>query len=244
MNCDAPERGASDGGGSGGESISGVTVRGVLRRCRALGVALGILFSLGSAAWGESGTKKDVAADLVDVARLVPAVVIDMRYATADNFTGKAVYDCSRCFLTSNTAKKLALAQTELQKRGLGLKVWDCYRPLSVQRTFWSLVPDERYVADPRKGSRHNRGASVDVTLVDADGKELPMPTAFDDFTTRASHNFSDLPANVLENRAILVKAMKGAGFQPMATEWWHYDDAAWHRYRLLDIPFEDLCRQ
>ncbi|HJV34735.1 M15 family metallopeptidase [Geomonas sp.] len=239
MNCET-QRGAGRGGVRGPLAL----LSRKLRPCRSLAIALGVLFSLSPAAWGGSCAEKEVSADLVDIARVVPSVVVDLRYATADNFTGKVVYGCNRCFLAATTAKKLAAAQAELQKLGLGLKVWDCYRPLSVQRTFWALVPDERYVADPRKGSRHNRGASVDVTLVAADGKELPMPTAFDDFTTRASQDFRDLPAQLLENRAILVRAMKSTGFHPLATEWWHYDDVDWSNYRLLDLPFEDLCRQ
>ena len=207
-------------------------------------VILGVLLSLNTAAWGDTGGKRTVSADLVDITNVVPGIVVSMRYASADNFTGKTIYDCNRCFLAGRTAQKLAIAQTELQKLGLGLKIWDCYRPLAVQKMFWSLVPDARFVADPGKGSRHNRGTAVDATLVDAEGEELRMPTTFDDFSPRASHDNDDLPDNLIGNRRVLAKAMKKAGFQPIVSEWWHYDDSDWRTSELLDIPFKDLCRE
>ncbi len=182
------------------------------------------------------------AADLVDVVSVAPGVTVEMRYATADNFTGHAVYDCGRCFLKRGTAEKVATAQRLLAAKGLSLKMWDCYRPLSVQKVFWSLVPDRRYVADPRTGSRHNRGNAVDVTLVDGHGRELPMPTRFDDFTPRAAHSAMDLPPEAIRNRQILTDAMTAAGFRPLAEEWWHYDDPD-GRGGLLDVPFDELCR-
>jgi D-alanyl-D-alanine dipeptidase len=112
-----------------------------------------------------------------------------------------------------------------------------------VQKIFWSLVPDPRYVADPAKGSRHNRGTAVDVTLVDAQGNELPMPTLFDDFSSRASRDNMNLPIQILKNRETLENAMKKAGFLPFPSEWWHFDDNAWQSFELLDIRFSDICR-
>ncbi len=191
--------------------------------------------------WGfpEPGLLNDPPA-LVDATEIVPGLVVDMRYATPDNFTGKRVYQCNSCFLREETARKLARAQVELQKGGFRLKAWDCYRPLSVQKIFWALVPDPRYVADPAKGSKHNRGTAVDVTIVDAQGNEAAMPSRFDDFTTRASRDNNDFPPEILKNRRTLESAMKKAGFEPLPSEWWHFDDNDWQAYGILDI---NICR-
>jgi D-alanyl-D-alanine dipeptidase len=181
-------------------------------------------------------------ASLVDVRSVAPEVVVEMRYAGSDNFTGRKIYDCGRCFLRQKTAEKLARAALELQEKGLYLKVWDCYRPLSVQKLFWSLVPDPRFVADPKKGSRHNRGTAVDVTLVDAAGHELEMPTGFDDFSPHAAHGETHLSAKVLANRRLLAETMQKAGFRLLQSEWWHYEDAEAGE-ELLDVSFGELCR-
>ena len=188
------------------------------------------------------GAEQPSEAPLADVRSLVPDVAVEMRYATGNNFTGSAVYDCGRCFLLRETAEKLTGVQRELKKKGLSLKLWDCYRPLSVQRLFWSRVPDTRYVADPRTGSRHNTGSAVDVTLVDESGRELPMPTPFDDFSPRAAHSYSDLPAKAKENRRLLREAMEKGGFTAISSEWWHYEDRT-AEGALLDVPFGELCR-
>lgn len=180
-------------------------------------------------------------ADLVEVTPAATGVAVEMRYARSDNFTGHTVYDCGRCFLRRDAAEKLARAQGELEKQGLGLKMWDCYRPLSVQKIFWALVPDPRYVADPKTGSRHNRGNAVDLTLVDAVGRELPMPTPFDDFTDKAAHGATDLPAEAVANRETLAAAMEKAGFRRLPSEWWHYDDSDGGG-EILDVPFSALC--
>ncbi len=184
----------------------------------------------------------EVRKDLVDVRSVAPEVVVEMRYTGSDNFTGRTIYDCGRCFLRPETAAKVARAEGELRQRGLSLKMWDCYRPLAAQKLLWSIVPDPRFVADPRKGSRHNRGNAVDVTLVDSSGRELEMPTKFDDFSPRAAHGERNLPAHVLENRRLLAETMEKAGFRRLATEWWHYDDTD-SGGDILDVPFGELCR-
>jgi D-alanyl-D-alanine dipeptidase len=181
-------------------------------------------------------------ASLVDVRSVAPEVVVAMRYAGPDNFTGQTVYSCGRCFLRRKTAEKLAKAAQELRSKRLNLKLWDCYRPLSVQKLFWSLVPDPRFVADPKQGSRHNRGTAVDVTLVDATGHELAMPTGFDDFSPQASHGETHIPANVLANRQLLAETMQRTGFRLLQSEWWHYEDAEASE-ELLDVSFDELCR-
>ena len=169
----------------------------------------------------------------------IPGLKLDIRYATAKNFTGRALYGAPRCLLRPAVVERLARAQEAAAAQGLGIKVFDCYRPLAVQREMWTLVPDERYVADPAKGSRHNRGAAVDLTLVDATGRELAMPTAFDDFSARAHRNYEDLPAATIANRALLERIMQDAGFSGLPTEWWHFDADGLERYEILDVPLK-----
>ena len=171
---------------------------------------------------------------IVDVHSVNSHVILDIRYATTNNFTGQKVYDSASCLLRASTARKLSDAQRELEQSGLGLKVYDCYRPMAVQHKFWKLVPDERYVANPAKGSRHNRGAAVDLTLVDRSGQELPMPTPFDDFTDKAHRNYAQLPFEALKNRALLEQIMTRHGFVGLPTEWWHFDDAEWASYPII----------
>jgi len=175
--------------------------------------------------------------DLVELKRTIPTLVLDIRYATTNNFTGQQLYPQARCFLRPEPAKNLRLVQAELARSGLGLKVFDGYRPLSVQRKMWQVFPQPGYVADPMKGSRHNRGAAVDVTLVWlADGSELPMPTPYDDFSTRAHRDFMQLPEEVIRNRQLLEEVMTRHGFVGLPTEWWHFDYRDWQKYPLLDV--------
>ena len=181
--------------------------------------------------------------DVVDIKKVNPRIIVDMKYATEDNFTKKKLYDSNTCFLRKSTAVKLDAVQKELERMDLGLKVWDCYRPLGVQRILWAILPDERYVADPKTGSRHNRASAVDVTLVDSQGKELQMPTGFDDFSPRADHQFQDVPDQAIRNRGLLKSLMEKAGFIALPEEWWHYDDDKWMKFDLMDIPFQDLLR-
>ncbi len=182
-------------------------------------------------------------ADVVDIKAVNPRIIIDMKYATVDNFTKRRLYDSNTCFLRKSTAVKLDAVQKELERMNLGLKVWDCYRPLAVQRILWAILPDERYVANPKTGSRHNRASAVDLTVVDSQGTELQMPTGFDDFTLRADHHYQDLPDQVIRNRELLKNLMKRAGFIPLPEEWWHYDDGEWMKFDLMDIRFQDLLK-
>ncbi|MER3433977.1 MAG: peptidase M15 [Leptolyngbya sp. ERB_1_1] len=176
---------------------------------------------------------------LVDIQAINPRIVLDIRYATTNNFVKQQLYPQARCILRVSVAQQLSRVQTDLETRGLGLKVYDCYRPLSVQKRLWEIKPDERYVANPAYGSRHNRGVAVDLTLVDrSSGKELAMPTAFDDFTDRAHRDYNNLPAQVLKNRQLLEDAMVRAGFIPLPTEWWHFDGKGWQNFSVRDVPF------
>jgi len=158
-----------------------------------------------------------------EVSRLLPDAVLDLRYATDNNFVDTVMYDCGRCFLRPEVALAIRDIQSELASQGLGLKFFDCYRPRPIQYKLWEKVPDPRYVADPNKGSMHNRGAAVDLTIVDAEGKELEMGTDFDFFGPRAYHNYTELPDTVLANRRLLKSTMEKHQFRPTSTEWWHY---------------------
>jgi D-alanyl-D-alanine dipeptidase len=186
-----------------------------------------------------AGSGPEVA--LVDIESVNPHIRLDIRYATANNFTRQVLYPKAKCYLRKPVAERLSEVQARLEGMSRGLRVFDCYRPLSVQKRMWALVPDERYVADPAKGSRHNRGAAVDVTLVGPDGKDLDMPTPYDDFTEKAHGDYMNLPAAVIANRALLELVMKRAGFEPLPTEWWHFDAVGWESYGILDVDFDRL---
>ncbi len=210
-----------------------------------------ILLTTGAAfkAWGETKVEPSAevsrkTADIVDLKEMSPRIIVDMKYATDDNFTKKRLYDSNTCFLRRSTIVKLDAVQKQLERMNLGLKVWDCYRPLVVQRILWGILPDERYVANPQTGSRHNRASAVDVTLVDSEGKELQMPTGFDDFSPRADHHCQDLPDQTIRNRELLKGLMERAGFISLPEEWWHYDDEKWMQFDIVDVPFQDLVQR
>ncbi|AWA30670.1 peptidase M15 [Flavobacterium magnum] len=150
--------------------------------------------------------------------------VLDMKYATEDNFLKSAVYDCPECYLRLKTVRSLLKANRKFLKMGYKIKLFDCYRPLSVQRKMWKIVSNPEYVADPAKGSIHNRGGAVDITLVDQNGIELDMGTPFDFFGREAAHDYQDLSDAVLKNRKKLKKVMLKCGFKAFASEWWHYN--------------------
>lgn len=179
--------------------------------------------------------------DFVEVQKINPHIRLDIRYATSNNFLGRPVYPEAACFLRYEAAQALSDVQKELETLGLGVKVFDGYRPLSVQKEMWKIMPDARYVANPNKGSRHNRGMAVDLTLVDSTGKELPMPTGFDNFTVRAHHSYRKLPQQVRINRWILKTVMEKHGFKPITSEWWHYDYHGWRKYPVMDVSFKEL---
>jgi D-alanyl-D-alanine dipeptidase len=161
--------------------------------------------------------------ELVDVSAVIPDAVIDLRYATKDNFTGEVLYPNATCKLRRAVAERLVKAAALLRAQDRRLLVWDCYRPASIQAELWKRVPDERYVANPKKGSRHSRGAAIDVALVDRDGNAVVLPTSFDDFSRAAHRKHALRGARGVEARR-LSAAMVKVGFVPMPTEWWHYD--------------------
>jgi beta-N-acetylhexosaminidase/D-alanyl-D-alanine dipeptidase len=215
-----------------------------MRTSASLRLVIGWIALLAFDAGAELGGRP---GDFVDVAEEVPSIKIELRYATTNNFTGKAIYTSKRCLLRRDVADRLESVQEELEELGLGLKIWDGYRPFSVQKRFWKIFPNDRYVAMPTEwygrpldGSKHCRGAAVDVTLIDLKtGKELEMPTQFDDFSKRAHRNNKDCTPTARKNRELLEKMMVDEGFEPMPTEWWHFNVEGWEKYELSDAPVE-----
>jgi D-alanyl-D-alanine dipeptidase len=181
--------------------------------------------------------------DLVDASLLSKGnLKLDIRYATEKNFAKRKMYQAGRCLLRRDAAEALVQA-SELAKKAsppFSICALDCYRPLSIQKALWKLVPDERYVASPAKGSNHNRGMAVDVTACRADGTELEMPTAFDDFTEKAHRDHPAASARAGDNYKALDDVMTKSGFTPLKTEWWHYDMPGWEAAPLLDVPVSD----
>lgn len=165
-------------------------------------------------------------AAFVRVRDYIPDILVELRYAGADNFTGQVIYGFSGAYLRYGTVKKLAAVQSVLAEEGLCLKIWDAFRPPAAQFRLWEACPDSRYVANPNKGfSSHSRGNTVDLTLVDGAGEELEMPTGFDDFSARADRDYGDVSAAAAENARRLEEAMSAQGFIPYSGEWWHYTD-------------------
>ena len=174
----------------------------------------------------------------------MPTLIYDLRYASTNNFMQRIMYPDhnGKTFLRKPVADALTKVQEELNRMGLGLKIFDAYRPFAVTVKFWELVKDERYVANPAKGSGHNRGVAVDLTIIDLKTlAELNMGTGFDNFTDTAHHTFTALPEEVLHNRLLLKSIMEKYGFVALESEWWHYYLANGNRFELLDISFEKL---
>jgi len=162
--------------------------------------------------------------DFVLLKSLSSDFVFDMKYATPDNFLKQAVYECGECYLRKKTAEALVKANEEFKTLGYRIKLFDCYRPLEVQKKMWKILPGTHYVANPAKGSKHNRGAAVDLTLVDKDGKELDMGTPFDFFGEKAHHTCTTLSKKVLKNRKLLKDILNKYNFKSIYSEWWHYE--------------------
>jgi len=150
--------------------------------------------------------------------------IYDMKYATEDNFLKAKVYDCAECYLRLKTVKALILANNSFQELGFKIKIFDCYRPLSIQKRMFKIVSNPIYVADPAKGSIHNRGGAVDITLVDSKGVEVDFGTDFDFFGKEAGHSYKKLNKKIRKNRMFLRKIMAENGFKALESEWWHYD--------------------
>lgn len=184
----------------------------------------------------------DTNKKIVLLRRFVSPLQTELVYATANNFTHQVLYKKPEAYLRLPAALALQKVADTLKLLGYGVKVFDAYRPYSVTKKMWRIVPNDNYAADPTKGSGHNRGIAVDLTLVDLKtGKELAMPTPFDSFSDTAHHNFMNLSKDVLQNRALLKSTMEQYGFLALPTEWWHYSLPNPKNYDLLDIDFNHL---
>lgn len=184
----------------------------------------------------------DLAPDLVDLARLDSRLRFDIRYATAQNFMGRVLYPVARAVAQRPVAAALARVQTRAEAAGYGLLIFDAYRPWRITKMMWDETPPDKreFVADPRAGSRHNRGCSIDLSL-HRDGVEVTMPSPYDDFTSAAYRSNTAAPPQALAASRMLEEWMVTEGFVPLANEWWHYDWAEWRRYPIMDVPLEDV---
>lgn len=165
-------------------------------------------------------------SEMVNVLDYIPDLVVDLKYATSDNFTGKTIYSFTEAYLRYSTVKKLMLVQKDLRQQGLKLKIWDGFRPVSAQYKLWEAYPDPAYVANPETGySSHSHGNTLDVTLVNASNEEVEMPTGFDNFTALADRDYSDCTETAAANAKILQETMVKHGFSGYEKEWWHFTD-------------------
>ena len=181
-------------------------------------------------------------APLVNIHTLSDNVLLDIRYATNNNFTNQVIYTHPECYIHQDLVEPLKKVIANLAKQNLRLKFYDCYRPVAAQLKLWDIVPDDRYVANPyTTGSNHNRGIALDITLVDAQGQELAMPTPYDTFSEVAHTSYMDLPEPILANRTLFHNIMQAEGFKPHAFEWWHFDLGDPKDYPLIDTTFDKL---
>jgi zinc D-Ala-D-Ala dipeptidase len=180
---------------------------------------------------------------LVDLASFIPGLKLDLTYATSKNPTGRRLYPTARAYLRLPVAEALRLVQADLAKRGLGLQIWDGYRPYSATLALWAAVHNSDFVAPPSSGSIHNRGAAVDLTLVDLKtGRELLMPTPYDSFGPATYPTYTNLPAAAIAHRELLRRAMERHGFTRLSTEWWHFEYRGSHDYPVMDVAFTALA--
>jgi D-alanyl-D-alanine dipeptidase len=203
-----------------------------------------ILFSC---AWAQQAPPSDAnkrEADLIELTTLSKTIKLDIRYATADNFVGRAVYSEARVFLQRRAAQAVVRVHKKLEKQGYGLVIYDGYRPWSVTKLFWDVVPEDKrkFVANPDKGSKHNRGCAVDLSIYDLKtGQPLPMPSGYDEFTDRASPTYNGGTDEERANRDLLGRLMKAEGFTVNPNEWWHFDYKDWEKYAIYDIAFSEI---
>ncbi len=180
-----------------------------------------------------------VDSTFVRLADFSDGFAYDMRYATENNFLKAKVYDCAECYTRVKTVRALLVANEEFRSKGVKIKFYDCYRPNSVQYKMWEIVPNPQYVANPVKGSIHNKGGAVDITLVTLEGEELNMGTDFDFFGKRAYHDNFDLPQEILDNRKLLKETMEKHGFWSTRTEWWHYNLQGAHKDPIANFKWK-----
>lgn len=180
--------------------------------------------------------------ELIEIKKAIPSIVLDIRYATKNNFMEQVMYQQARAFARKPVVQQLKLIQAALKKKGYGLKIFDAYRPYAITVAFYAKASDKNFVANPAKGSKHNRGCAVDLSIIDLKtGKDVPMPTPYDSFSAAAAPSYTNLPAKVIENRDFLIATMEAHGFKVIDNEWWHFDFVGWQNYELMDIPFHKL---
>lgn len=191
----------------------------------------------------ESGKRE---AHLIELITLEPTIKLDIRYATDNNFVGKQVYPEARAFLQKPAAEAVAKVHKRLKKKGMGLAIFDGYRPWSITKLFWEVTPEDKriFVANPARGSIHNRGCAVDLTMFDLKtGKLVDMPSGYDEFSERASPDYAGGTAEQRANRDLLRKLMEEVGFKVNANEWWHFDYKDWEKYAIYDVSFTEASR-
>lgn len=180
--------------------------------------------------------------ELLELKKEIPGLILDIRYATTNNFMKLAVYKQARAFARRPVVMQLKKVQASLAKKGYALKIYDAYRPHTATKILYQKASNKNFVANPRLGSRHNRGCALDLTLISLKtGKEVAMPTPYDSFSAMAAANYQALPPAILKNRNLLIQVMQAHGFRVLSNEWWHFDFQGYRNYDLLDIPFEKL---
>jgi D-alanyl-D-alanine dipeptidase len=192
----------------------------------------------------DSAKRINTQVRLIEIKQHPGKIALDLRYATKNNFTKRRMYPAStqKTYLLNPAYEALQAAMVDFAKAGYYIKIFDAYRPYSVTVDFWELIHDERYVANPKNGSGHNKGISIDLTLINAKtGAELNMGTGFDNFSDTAHHSFQQLPIEIINNRKILKTTMEKQGFIALETEWWHYSLPNPKQYPVIDIPFKQL---
>lgn len=189
-----------------------------------------------------ASVKSNPDNELVEIKKAIPNITLDIRYATKNNFMQQIMYKQARAFARKPVVESLKKIQNELNKKGYGLKIFDGYRPYAITVEFYKKASDKNFVANPAKGSKHNRGCAVDLTLVNLKtGKEIPMPTPYDSFSAAAAAKYEKVSPEQKKNRDFLIAVMAKYGLNVIENEWWHYDFVNWQHYNLMDIPFEKL---
>jgi zinc D-Ala-D-Ala dipeptidase len=207
-------------------------------------------FILFSSAFAQNAPPKEEnkrEADLVELIKLSKSIKLDIRYATDNNFVGRKVYSEARAFLQRPAAEALVRVHKKLKKQGLGLVIFDGYRPWAITKLFWEVTPEDKrkFVANPDKGSKHNRGCAVDLSIFDRKtGKLIPMPSGYDEFTERASPDYKGGTDEERANRDMLRRMMEEAGFTVNPNEWWHFDYRNWQDYAIYDIAFSEIGKK
>jgi zinc D-Ala-D-Ala dipeptidase len=183
--------------------------------------------------------------ELIDLEKFVPGIVLDIRYATTNNFTNEKIYNLAKAYARRPVAESLKKIQEELKPQGLGIKIFDGYRPYKATVKFYEVYRDTTYVASPYRGSRHNRGCALDLTIIDLKtGQELKMPTEYDSFKKEAWPSTPVADPTIKKNRDLLITTMEKHGFRVNGSEWWHFDFRGWKNFEVMDIDFEELEKQ